>query len=87
MPTLSLSREGHVSHIRWSNPPHNFIDLDFISQLAEEICSLNSDPDCRVVLLSAVGRVFCAGADFGAIAGEKHVTFVFDNQRSGSANH
>lgn len=73
MPTLSLSREGHVAHIRWSNPPHNFIDLDFISQLAEEICSLNSDPDCRVVLLSAEGRVFCAGADFGAIAGEMEI--------------
>ena len=64
---LTLTREGHVAHLRWSRPPHNHVDPDFMRRLADQLDALDADPDCRVVLLSAEGKVFCAGADFSGV--------------------
>lgn len=63
---ITLTRSAHVAHVRWSRPPHNHVDPDFIRRLADQLDALDADPDCRAVLLSAEGKAFCAGADFRA---------------------
>lgn len=64
--TLTVKTRDHVAHVRFGKPPHNHIDTDLTRRLADALDTLDADPDCRVVLLSSEGRVFCAGADFGA---------------------
>lgn len=59
-----LAHSGHVAHVRWSRPPHNHVDPDFIRRLADQLDALDADASCRAVLLSAEGKAFCAGADF-----------------------
>lgn len=63
---ITITRIAHVAHLRWSRPPHNHADPDFIRRLADQLDALDADPDCRAVLLSAEGKSFCAGADFRA---------------------
>lgn len=62
--TLTLEHHGFVAHLRWFRPPNNHLDTSFMQELAEQLESLDDNPACRAVLLSAQGRVFCAGADF-----------------------
>ncbi|MEO1695600.1 MAG: enoyl-CoA hydratase/isomerase family protein, partial [Pseudomonadota bacterium] len=46
-------------------PPLNFFDADLIGRIADETERLSGSPSCRVIVLAARGKVFCAGADFG----------------------
>ncbi len=64
---LRCTRDGHVAHLRWSRPPHNHVDPDFMRRLADQLDALDADADCRAVLLSAEGKAFCAGADFSGV--------------------
>lgn len=64
---LALTRHGHVAHLRWSRPPHNHLDLDFLVALVDALRALDDDATCRAVVLSAEGKTFCAGADFQAV--------------------
>jgi enoyl-CoA hydratase/carnithine racemase len=52
-----------IATVRWSRPPHNFIDADFVDRLASLIEALDREPGCRTIILSAAGKHFCAGAD------------------------
>lgn len=63
---IEFTRNGHVAHLRWSRPPHNHVDPDFMRRLADHLDAFDEDPNCRVVVLSAEGKTFCAGADFRA---------------------
>lgn len=90
MSDLALTRNGHVAHLRWSRPPHNHVDPDFMRRLADQLDALDADPDCRVVVLSAEGKAFCAGADFsGADKGAdidpapfyQHAMRLFDTRK------
>lgn len=64
---LQLTFQGYVAHLRWTRPPHNHIDPDFMRRLADVLDDLDTDDSCRVVVLSAAGKAFCAGADFGNV--------------------
>jgi 2-(1,2-epoxy-1,2-dihydrophenyl)acetyl-CoA isomerase len=57
---------GHVGHVRLQRPPNNFFSLDLIDGIANALVALDADDDCRVVVLSAQGKNFCAGADFSS---------------------
>lgn len=59
--------DGHVATVRISRPPHNFIDVPTLRELADTLSRLDDDPACRSVVLASVGKSFCAGADFGAV--------------------
>jgi enoyl-CoA hydratase/carnithine racemase len=61
---LSVAMGNHVATITLRRPPHNFIDPVLVGLLADRLSALDTDPDCRVVVLRAEGRSFCAGADF-----------------------
>ena len=67
---LSVAIENHVATITLRRPPHNFINQPLLGLLADRLSALDTEPDCRVVVLRAEGRSFCAGADFSdAVAG------------------
>lgn len=69
---VSLVIKDHVATITLQRPPHNFIDSALLGSLANHLSALDSDASCRVTILRAEGRCFCAGADFGgAVAGGK----------------
>lgn len=42
---------------------YNAFDLDMISQLAEQLINIAADDTIRVVIISGLGKSFCAGGD------------------------
>ena len=63
---LGVSIGNHVATVEIRRPPHNFFDLDLITQIADTYAELDDDPACRAILLCAEGKNFCAGANFGS---------------------
>ncbi len=61
---LTLELQGHVATLSFSRPPLNFFDAELIKDLADTLDYLDQLPACRVTVLVAEGKVFCAGADF-----------------------
>jgi len=56
--------QDHVATAELRRPPDNFFDRALIASLADALEALDAEPACRVVLLCAQGKNFCAGADF-----------------------
>lgn len=54
----------HVASVRLLRPPHNYFSTEMISEIADALEELDNDDSCRVVVLCAEGKNFCAGADF-----------------------
>jgi enoyl-CoA hydratase/carnithine racemase len=61
---LRVRLADHVAEVEIRRPPHNYFDATLIADLAGVLERLDADPECRVVLLCAEGKSFCAGADF-----------------------
>ncbi|MBI5622700.1 MAG: enoyl-CoA hydratase/isomerase family protein [Elusimicrobia bacterium] len=62
-PRLKVSR-GALATVRLNRPEaRNAMDAGFFQELAEAFAGLSADPSVRVVVLSAEGKDFCAGAD------------------------
>jgi len=62
---LGLEVADFVATVEIRRPPHNFFDMELIRQLADMFEKLDDEPDCRVIVLAAQGKSFCAGANFG----------------------
>src|ERR1700751_1230282 len=62
---IGLEKSGHVALVEIRRPPLNFFDVALIKELASAFEALDSDADCRALVLAAQGKAFCAGADFG----------------------
>lgn len=62
--SILVRQEGAVATIELNRPPHNFFDLKMIEEIADALDALETDARCRVVVLAAGGKSFCAGADF-----------------------
>ncbi len=54
---------GTVAEVVIDFPPVNAVPAAGWLSLAELVTAAGADPDCRVVVLSAEGRGFCAGVD------------------------
>lgn len=62
---IDVSRpDAHVAHV-WLNRPdvRNAFNDEVIAALTRTFESLSQDKDLRVVVLGALGKAFCAGAD------------------------
>lgn len=64
-PDLAVSLSDHVATVEIRRPPHNFFDFQLIRQIADAYEALDAAPACRVILLCAQGKNFCAGANLG----------------------
>lgn len=63
---LHASLDAHVGIVEMRRPPHNFFDIPLMRGVAEAFEAFEADPECRVILLCAQGKSFCAGANFGS---------------------
>jgi enoyl-CoA hydratase/carnithine racemase len=61
---VSVALSGNVAEVEIHRPPHNFLDVELIRCLADALEALDRAPQCRVSVLCAEGKSFCAGADF-----------------------
>ncbi|MFI5045453.1 MAG: enoyl-CoA hydratase/isomerase family protein [Acidimicrobiia bacterium] len=62
---VTVALNEHIAMVEIHRPPNNFFDVPLIEELADTVVALDDDPACRVVVLCAEGKNFCAGADFG----------------------
>ena len=63
---VCVEQHGHVAVVELARPPYNFFNLELLSSLAQVFEYLDTQDDCRALVLAAQGRAFCAGADFQA---------------------
>jgi enoyl-CoA hydratase/carnithine racemase len=61
--------DRHVAMVTLNRPEKsNAVNGDVARAVAEALGRTEADPEVRVVLLAAVGRAFCAGADLAAVS-------------------
>lgn len=66
---IDYSASGRIAHIKLNAPERmNAIDPQMAAELVMALEAAGDDPGLRVVLLSGVGRAFCAGGDINAFA-------------------
>jgi enoyl-CoA hydratase/carnithine racemase len=63
--TIGTEIKDHVGLIELQDPPHNFLNVAQICDIADALQAMDADTDVRAVVLAAQGRSFCAGANFG----------------------
>jgi enoyl-CoA hydratase/carnithine racemase len=61
--TTTSPTDAGVAIVEMNRPPHNFFDRELLSQLADAVLALDSDPAVRSIVLCSAGRHFCAGAE------------------------
>ena len=61
--SVELARSGHVAHVVFRNPPHNYATIELLRAIGDVLEQLDADPECRAVVLASEGKSFCAGAD------------------------
>lgn len=69
-PVLS-SREKGVLRLTLHNPPANALSIALMEALLAELAAAAEDPDVRVVVLSAAGKLFSAGHDLKEMTGHR----------------
>lgn len=65
---LALSLLDGIATLEICRPPHNYFDEPLMVALVQALQYLDGVEACRVVVLAARGRSFCAGADFSKSA-------------------
>ena len=61
---VAVERQGPVGLVTMNRPErHNAFDAEFIAELTEAFRSMEGEDGVRVIVLSAAGRSFSAGAD------------------------
>ncbi|NYE19659.1 enoyl-CoA hydratase/isomerase family protein [Microbacterium immunditiarum] len=66
---VAVSIEDGIATLTLDRRPHNAITTETAVALAEFFRSAAERSDVRVVLLTAAGPIFCAGADIGDMSG------------------
>lgn len=70
--SLDVMIDGPICHIMLNQPEtRNAIDQRMHDELSEVFGSIEPSGDVRVLLLSAAGKVFCAGGDFDLILADQ----------------
>jgi enoyl-CoA hydratase/carnithine racemase len=62
---IEVSLDDYVATVTIQRPPHNFFDFNLICSIADAFEDLDKNVDCRAIVLTAEGKSFCAGANFG----------------------
>ena len=63
---VSVALDGNVAVVTLNRPPHNFVSVDFMRDLADACDAVDANPDARAIVLQTEGKSFCAGADFAS---------------------
>ncbi|MFZ0664600.1 MAG: enoyl-CoA hydratase/isomerase family protein [Acidimicrobiales bacterium] len=60
--TVDTTIDDHVGLVLLRRPPHNFLTVPLITNLADHLHDLRGR--CRAAVVASDGKSFCAGADF-----------------------
>lgn len=72
--SIICARNEHVSYIRFNRPDHlNAWNRAMEAEVREAMVAASADPATRVIVLTGVGKGFCAGADLAADKDEGEV--------------
>ncbi|MCB2046825.1 MAG: enoyl-CoA hydratase/isomerase family protein [Novosphingobium sp.] len=63
---VRVAVDSNVAVLTIDKPPHNFVSVQFMRDLADAFDDADADADVRALVLQADGSSFCAGADFSA---------------------
>lgn len=66
---VSARVDGHVAQLEIDRPPHNFVSVPLMRDLADALEDADADQALRVSVLTAAGKAFCAGADLASPTG------------------
>lgn len=61
---IGVEVHGHVGVIELQDPPHNFLNVEQVRNIADALEGFSGDVNVRAAVLAAQGRSFCAGANF-----------------------
>lgn len=77
--TIIYEKHGPVAHVRLNRPHvHNAFNTKMRDDLYQALEASRDDPDIRVILLSAEGKNFCAGADLTEFGSAPSITAARD---------
>ena len=60
---VAVETRGHVAVLTFSRPPNNHVSVESMRDLADALVDIDAETNLRVSVLTAGGKVFCAGAD------------------------
>ena len=66
---VSAELDGHVALLEIDRPPHNFVSVELMRDLADALEEIDAGGQVRAVVLAAAGKSFCAGADLASPTG------------------
>ncbi len=66
---VSARVDGHVALLEIDRPPNNFVSVKLMRDLADALDDIDADTALRATVLTAAGKVFCAGADLASPTG------------------
>ncbi len=66
---VSVRVDGHVALLEIDRPPNNFVSVELMRDLADALDDIDADTALRATVLTAAGKVFCAGADLASPTG------------------
>lgn len=68
---IRVELDDNVAVVELNDPPHNYFSLQLLGETADAYEALDKIPECRVIVLAANGKSFCAGGNFsgGGVAG------------------
>jgi len=75
---MTVTREvaGGIGRLVLNNPPVNILTRAVLARLREEFAALAGDPSLRVLVLSAQGKHFSAGADVAEHLPPQHAELI-----------
>src|SRR5215471_18690870 len=63
--SIGVELVDRIATVEIRRPPHNFFDVHMIGEIAAAYSALDANEGCRVIVLAAQGKSFCAGANLG----------------------
>jgi cyclohexa-1,5-dienecarbonyl-CoA hydratase len=74
--TVAATTESGIGRIELDRPPLNILTRDMLRDIREQLRRLAEQPDLRVLLLTATGDHFSAGADVGEHLPPHHLSLI-----------
>jgi cyclohexa-1,5-dienecarbonyl-CoA hydratase len=74
--TVTRSLDGAIGRLTLDHPPLNILTRDVLARLRAELTALAATPGLRVLLLSAAGKHFSAGADIREHLPPEHAALI-----------
>jgi enoyl-CoA hydratase/carnithine racemase len=63
---VKVAMDGHVAVVTLDRPPHNFVSVEFMAEVADAMEACDGTRDVRAIVLQSEGKTFSGGADFAS---------------------